>query len=449
MAIDYDNLFEDIGKLTKAANDFRNSAEISLLNVEALRLGIETQFVTNGIVELLDGHDSQFNGFKDSLGGWYADMGSRSEDRLLHPDTILDELPSVSLDSDVQFVLREIFRDMVDNSQDVLRSVVTIGSVVVAAGNIGNAQVITTGKLDGVTPPGNGIEPNRSYDGLNTQLAVTSEELTITCTNDSYHGLIEGTEEFVISSTAGQSDWTSWKADQSETNVSIQPLQASGFVSNQDFEVWDALMPVGWTIGNGTPGLHVVQETTAVDVHRGTSGVRFVGDGVIGNIRIIQPFDSLSVTPLRMMVITGYVKIEAGATGTLHIGFDSVGSGILPSPATVSVDVSTLTTSFALISVFTSWPENAADDLLIVVEWDSPSAHTIWIDSLAVGEATYVNGIGMAVTSGNIPATILDRYSLQVDNDNAGVFQEFFRRALRFQLPTVISGPSQLDSLAT
>ena len=191
---------------------------------------------------------------------------------------------------------------MIADAETVDRSTVTIGAVSAAAGNEGSGTVLTTKVLDAVTSPGSGAagtyQANRNYKGVDSELAVPSETMRLTCTADSFaDGLAEGAESFNWEGRIGDNQH-GFEDEGSGVIGSVTPINSTGvnILQNGDLEDFTSNVPDNWTIeGTAVAGTHIVEETTAADVYHGESALRFDGDGAQASIEVQQAISAASV----------------------------------------------------------------------------------------------------------------------------------------------------------
>jgi hypothetical protein len=84
-------------------------------------------------------------------------------------------------------------------------------------------------------------------------------------------------------------------------------------------------------------------------------------------------------------------------------------------------------------------PANIPEDLQLQIALTGATTGDLHIDSLAFGPVTYGNGVGFAVLAGETDFQLNDRFSGFVLNTE-GLFQRYFRKAHRMQLPSDNAG---------
>lgn len=459
MALSYAHTFSDIGSLIKALNQFRQTAlggGSSQPDIPALLANVNSVFTGNGDTDQLNGMGNVFDGYKDSMVSLARGVGGLVQARLMDRNLMLTQLNGLSPNPSIQDVLRELYRQMGIDSESVQKNTVTIGATTAASGNTGNGTIVTTKVLDGKSIPIRGGAANLKWLGANSELSV-SETLTFTCVQDEdSDGWPSGEELFLVEGTPDYGVYN-WRGEGSGERLFANTASQQKIIANQDFEVWGtgltANIPANWDKDAGTAGTNIIQETTAASVHRGSFGLKLVGDGATASIQLSQTMRLGAFTPGKAYVVGFYVQGTAGmSAGSLTVEFESASGGYT---AASSEKVTLTNTQLAALTTYTlkyffiNIPAQVPDDFELVIKLTgTPSAHAVRIDSMAVSEVKWANGIGFAIFPGSTPFVRNDRFTIAVTNDKAGVFQEFFRRYFKFQLPSSAT-PSRSDSLAT
>jgi hypothetical protein len=106
-------------------------------------------------------------------------------------------------------------------------------------------------------------------------------------------------------------------------------------------------------------------------------------------------------------------------------------------------------TDWALPHFWINTPTILPADWKLVVEVTGTltNAVAVYVDSLALEAVTYHGGVGLVVVAGQTRWISGDRTTFTVANDQAGKFQEFFRKRYKVQLPSSGS-PNISDALA-
>lgn len=459
MAINYTNLFTDIGKNVKAVNQFHDSARStppSVPSYDDLLLEIQTRYEGQLLQRLIEGLESTYNGYRDTSSSWASQQSDRVQQRLLDRDTVVNELAGADV-GDIDRTIREIFRDMLAQSETIQDSSVIVGSPTPDGTNVGNGTINTTDILDGVTPPSPGFGSFLLYKNEESSLVVPSELMTLTCIADEdTTGTPEGHEIFLWEGQPATNGIFGWKTEGSGVSLQISTAQAAETLANRDFESWNgANVPNNWAIESGVAGTEIIQETADIDVHRGTSALKLVGTGV--NVRLIQELPSEAgsfLVPNQQMYYAVYVKAAGVTDGKLTIRMESPSGGYT---APASEEIVLNTAALGALSTYTNQTfflmlnSSLPEDLRWVIRYEADVASgpdgEVWIDSMGLTPLAYANGIGLAISAGSSSFVVNDRFTIQIDNTE-GMFQQFFRRRFQFQLPQSIS-PTISDILTT
>jgi hypothetical protein len=145
-------------------------------------------------------------------------------------------------------------------NESVTASVVTLGSATTTATTSGRSlgTVATGAVLDGFSSPVSGSIINPYWSGANSQLANTSETMTLICTDDSETGGATAgeTESFQLEGNSFNPNYH-WDAAGSGVGPTISPLQGETYLSNTNFEDFTSNAPDNWTVDSGTAGTHI------------------------------------------------------------------------------------------------------------------------------------------------------------------------------------------------
>ena len=188
--------------------------------------------------------------------------------------------------------------------------------------------------------------------------------------------------------------------------------------------------------------------------HRGTGWLRLRGTTNHTTIKISQDVTPTLINNLRRYCLAVWLRKTGGiGSGDLTIQFE--GTGYTASSAekiylnTAALDALSLTT-YSLHHCYINIPRNIPTDFELVVKSEGTLdiGVDVFIDSIAFGPVTYHGGIHAVVIAGVDDWLKGDYYTFTVANNDAGVFQTYFRKNYQFQLPSSGS-PTILDSLAT
>jgi len=450
MALNYAELFEDLGKLVKHYDLQKTDgtdldtdlAEILAVYQDALPiLGPQGTLI------------SSFASWKAQHVGRRAALAGIASTRLQDKTTILDELgwPGGSIDE----LLYRLRLAMVAASESINASVVTIGAVSAAAGNhASDAVLMTTKVLDGYMSPGRvsgiqiGAQPD--YAGVNSELAVPSDTVSVECVADSERdGRPEGSETFTVK---GSKETEAHGVDPEGfgDQGTLQGLHSTSLVSNGDFESGAANIPSSWQINTGTAGTHIFLDGNAF---HGAQSLKLLASGAPASISLIQSLPITQAKRNRLYCLSFWYLGEAGIlAGDLSI-YVQDGSGTIGSAVTLAPAVLSAATAWTHAYGFVLIPEYIRPTLNLHLIWatNPTSGKTVRVDDIVFGEVSYFGGIGLAWRRGAEFAKALrgDRWSFTVANSE-GVFQRFFRRAFGVQMPSNNAGAeTRADSLAT
>lgn len=458
MSLNYDtspNGFAiQVGKCCKYYNQF--STDAASLDTYSAAILNSFQAMTSGSPDIMvEGIATTFAGYKTANVARKAVLKSLALTRLRDQTTVLDEIGSITDGADEIF--QKLIKQMIADSKTFQKNTVTLGSVTAGAGNVGNGTVLTSLLLDGYSSPGAGAAGTypscQSYRGVTSELCVASETMRLAIAADSYSDRTgEGAES--VSWVGRLPDVADGVGTEGSGDMgTIQPTHTPGLnvISNADFETFTTTdNPDSWTIYTGTAGTHIVEEPTTADVYHGSKAIRFVGDGALASIELRQAISPSTLIANKLYCFT--VRLKASATipaGDLTIQLR--GTGYTPG-ATEKITVAhgSLPTTYTLKNFFVILPAVIPSDFGLQILWNGTptAAKTLWIDDISLAPANYGGGVAIAVVRGSTPFVRGDSFSFTVANDNAGVFQTFFRKTFGYQLPSS-GAPAIADSLAT
>ncbi len=280
------------------------------------------------------------------------------------------------------------------------------------------------------------------------------------CTSDL--STTDGSESFNWSGDTEASSPYNWKATNLATpqegggiGPSIPVLNGNSLLSNLEFETFTVTdTPDSWDLDSGDVTTHIFKEATAADIHRGTAALKFTGDGAKDPIKISQTPSANTFTPLKQYCVAAWIRGHDAVTTTLTIQFEGTGY-TATSTEKISLDAAALQLAsrrdvYELEHFFINMPKEIPSDFELVIKTTGAlaSGKNIRIDGVAVGPVEFHNGIGAAIVAGRTKFLKRDRYTANIVNNNAGVFQTFFRRAYQVQLPSSTSATIP-DALAS
>lgn len=442
MAVNYTNLFRGLGELVQRAERYFNlypGFDTDLSEIEADFQAIGRGDIFSGVPEIIDG-------FKSNVLQWIGLITSRSVSLLTERESILEELRLES--PDLNTVLLNLYRDMVDQAVTINRSTVTIGAVTAdkVNGNAGNIMIDKI--LDGTSAPGARLSVNWEYNGVNSELTGSETMFVQVVQDSSTDGQNEGNEEMRVFGSVDSGD--PWGPDTfgSGPGPSFNVIQGASLGTNYEMENFTGNLPAGWDLDSGIAGTHVLEETSVLV--RGVSALRFQGNSAQTSIQISQAIPT-SCSPRTKYCVGFWVRGTTGiSSGMLTIQFE--GTGYTPGATEkISLNAAALSalSSYQWKYFFVNMPTQIPDDMALVIKWDgTPSTHSVYVDGGGIVQPVWHNGLSFAAYAGSEAFVKNDRFVFSVTNDEAGVFQRWFRKSLGFQMPSSLT-PSISDSQAT
>lgn len=439
MAVNYTDLFEDIGEFVERITKFRTYTDTDL---PAELAEIQTQLSSNSRFDILSSVPQQFDGFKDSILGWIDTIIAKVTERLLHRDTIITQLQLTQSNASINDVLSELIFDMLANSESINNSTATNGSFSYASGNVGTGKAVLCSVLDGVTPPGAGMPAHPRYRGLTSQLGCT-ETVFLNCVADAeVDGLTEAQERFQIVGDPAYSSPYDWRGEGSGLGPTISVAASTPLMSNGDFETWSGgatVVPDNWTVNTGTWNTNILREGTTK--YRGTYGLKFIGSA--GGDRILEQAVDTTLLPGKSYIIGFQFYGHAShSTGTFRLRLAGTGIG----PTDFILDVTETTAAWTFVSGVWTLPWTLPSNLTLQIACLACD-QSYFVDDVFLVEPVWHDGLGYAVFPGATPWLRNDRIS-HTKTAGSGVFQNFFRKVYKTQLPASGS-PTIADSLAT
>lgn len=440
MALSYSTLFTDLGLIIKKLNTYQTMAGTTF---PADRDALDTELAnflvcTNRLKPLYDAGQRALVSLRQGLSGI-------NTIRLQDQTTVLNELSLIS--PEINGVLRALYRRMTLDSESVDASVVTVGSVSYAAANVGNGAVYVSKVLDGVSSPGSGMPPNQLYAGVDSELSVPSETITLECIADSeVDHTTEGSERWSVQ--GGQAyPKLSWETEGSGQGPGITTFNASQIVANKDFETWSSNTPGSWTLTTGSAG--VTKESTTI--YRGTYALKFAGNAAL-LLDMSQAINPARLTARKQYCLSIAVKASSvPAAGNLVIKFTGTGY-TASSSEKIDIAAGSLPTSWTLYKFFINLPAVLPANWALSITCTGPLSNgvNIFLDSISFAPVIWHGGVGIAVVGGSTNWLRGDRATFTLANNQAGVFQDWFRRWYGFQLRSDNAGGETIsDTLAS
>ena len=436
MALNTTNLFADIGEHVLAIEGI----ESSMATMIAFRDAIVAQYESSSNDAFIGNVFIEFDQIIAQLDTQTQRQVDLITQRLLDRDTVLEELPTL-ISTDINSVIVALTEYMIDNSQTINQSAVTVGSVTKSTTNTNTGSLITTQKLPGDTEPGSGLNRNRNMFGVTSQFSL-DDSVEIRCTSDSQEGSTEGAETFSITGKLPQANLPfeyNQGGNKSVGNITVSP---GASLVDAMFEDFTSDLPDGWTASGGVAGTDFGAEATEVMTGSNSLYIDPTGGGTT-DLRL-DIYDIL--VPGQIISFQLWLKKAASATGNLIMDCEINGSSV----ASETIDVSTLSTSaWTLHDIVVEVPLNIGDDdgtsFLQILDSTLATAN-VYIDNGAFTPFTYWGGVGFAIAQGDDKFLIDDKFTFTLANNDAGKFQRLFTRAYGHQLPSsgspTISDPS-------
>lgn len=434
MAVTYTGaggLFTHLGPIIARINSLNTLGGTTL---DADLLTLVTAFGTYWLPP--EGVASYYEGLKSQVAGMRTGLASFGDSRLADHALVGSQL-RLSEGAGLDEVLTALWRDMTEQSRRVKASYCAAGAVTAASGNAGDGTAYVDLTLDGYNAPLAGGLALPWYDGLRSQLCVPSETMTLECVADSAtDGLAEGAEQWAWSGGPAYAP-LDCRAEGSGRGPGV--LTADGganVLSNGSFDSWGSAAPAGWTAAGGSAG--DVSQDTAV-YHRGTGSAKVLGGAA--SIRLSQSLSGLTYGRRRYHL--GFAVRASAAAPAATVRACLSGTGF-PAVGEAQIAGGSLSTSWQLVGGWGTVPSPVPASWAFTVEVTGlPSGTTVWIDSAHLTPATYHGGVCAAVKSGGTPWRRGDRLTWTLTNNQAGKFQDYFRRWYRVQLPSITVGSSQ------
>jgi hypothetical protein len=342
--------------------------------------------------------------------------------------------------------IEQVYDDVVLPARTVAYALAELISQMVAGGYYVSSPSISSGITPGGSNYGNGTLVVSLKDALGKATAnVFAETLAATISG----GGTAGSEQL---SFLGQEPSTSslamnWPYSGSGANQSLTAVAVDGSASkltNGSFDGFSANVPNSWTIDTGTAGTTVKQNSSTK--YSGTSALEFDGNGA-ELTKISQTLTGLKAkTPYALAFACKVDVVPAAGVLTVDL-FD--GTSVINDEAgtanSMTVNLVTVGTTFVLKTATFCLPEPVPATVKLRVRLSTALSNTssALIDHLTLSQMTelYTHGPFVAAISGSLPYSNDDVFKLDIVNDLAGRWQQFFdkvfdMRGKRLLLPT-------------
>ena len=330
----------------------------------------------------------------------------------------------------VSDAMRELAFQMNRDSNYVALSSFTVGSAAYNAANIGNAVVVVSLEAPKI------IKDNVVFaTKVTAQPYTRAETLTFSCVDDTKSvGISSGSEVWQVS---GDRSFTNldrrWRAG-SGANVRVTATSGDqdggmtpgrNVLTNSDFEIFSADVPVNWELVTGTATTHVASSSTA---QRGALSLKFIGDGsTLTKIRQRLNFGTGTYGKLKgdtLYLMSAWLRLDGVSIGgEIRISFRDASDTVLGT-MTFEVAFSSLTTSFVRHGVARISPVNIPDEVYMVIELTTAVGATgsILIDEVTVCEMQRLapGGPGVAIVAGSTDSRRGDLATVAISNNAVG-----------------------------
>lgn len=445
MAIDYTELFTDIGVVVAQVNH----VESELGDWDTRESDIQAIYETSGQQVAMSTLISQVDQIQTALAGMRDSLSSICDARLQDYDTVISQLNIPT--NDVQVVLSSLIVDMNTTAQKINANVVSIGSVTAASANTGNGTILLSKILDGVSAPVLGALPQAAYAGLNSQFGDT-DTLTFVCKADSYSdGQTSGSEIFNWYGTQGLSSKWAEGTPGAGQGPDVSTTNSGTIIVNGDMELFSVTdTPDGWVIASGIATTNVLRTSTGANVYSGTYSVALKGDGATSAVTITQDINATSITPLKLYCVTFRYKASATDTGKTFTAI-LTGTGYTAGTSEkLVVAGASLPTSWTLGYFWVLIPANPPSDMKLSFSFSgTPTlSRQIFIDSVGFNAPAWHNGVAAVAVPGSTPFVRGDRFTVTTTNSYESLAQNFFSRQYLVNLPSTTAADETIsDSL--
>jgi hypothetical protein len=417
-----------IGGLLNSINAGLDDGDLSAASIVSLGVGADNiEAVVNGVSAKqslttgLYAYRDQARAAQAGLKAYLQQLAQAAVIRWANDDTPLPALTLVE-------ALKEVKRQMVSGSESFTRPAVS-ATPTAGGSNVGDGRLIAS-----------------VLDATGAQMDyLFAESLKYRCTSDGQGTGTAGSETFTLYAPVAQADPLAFDwplgsgASGSLTAVSAGLNNSGGNVlQNSSFATFTtAHTPDNWPIDVGTAGTSILQATGS-NAYTDSSGLAFVGDGA-ELTSVEQPFDttpstsagsggtSYTVKASTVYAVNLWVKVSSTpAAGVLEVALVD-GSGNVTQDAAgtqnlITQSLPAVSTTWVPVNGFFRTPAaNPSDGYRLRVRLSTAlsNTHTVYIDHLAMAEATrvYSGGPYVALFSGDTDFLLEDLWTVAVAND--------------------------------
>lgn len=407
MAILFDDdpagLFRRLGKLFGMSNDIRTH---------------QTDLVTE-VDDVLDKYaaarDYAFQ-LQQGLDGFIATAGA--------PLTIIQQVARRTL-------IEQINADNPLTSKTLENAMIELIAQMAANSETVDGTTVSAAVNAGASNTGNGTVLYSLTDGAGNALVnVRAEDIVLTCTRDAQESGTAGQETFSVRGEEAISnnldkDWPAGSGINSSATVKSPSVDT--LLTNADFEDFTTNAPDDWTIDTGSAGTTVDDTTTA---YRGSKALQFIGNGS----QLTKISQAVTLKPRTRYALWFRVRDDGTgpAAGVLRVSLRD-GSNNEIGSSNISVDLTTVGSSYTLQSITLATPLVLPSGLKIVIELTTALTNTraVFIDDVGFFEMQQYGAPGgpfLTVIPGSTAFIRDDVFTVTITNNNEGEFVREFDR---------------------
>ena len=262
-----------------------------------------------------------------------------------------------------------------------------------------------------------------------------NQKIRALCTSDKHTGSNAGSEYFELTGYPVEAA-ESYKIQGDGNGPSLGTIQGNSLIANGDFENWTSGIPDGWTTSSGSIDTEL-EETN--DSYYGDSALLLTGSASL--LQDVSGSVFVDTVYAAAFNIKRTAAVVAGTSIRIYIMGTDMDDVVIYEGDPVDLD-----TDWELQTKFFILPKNPAIERYLVIDWDAGSAGTIpagaeiTIDNLGIVEATEFGRVHYAISRGNEDFIRDDRFDINSENDNGGLFQTFLIRFYDRFFPSSVGG---------
>ena len=432
MALTYDGtggLFTRLGALIYMMDAVRTHQA----NLKTLLANVQAEYSSTDawMIDILSGNIE--NRIKEA-GGVLDDVRTAAEKTLIEmcfAEANLSTAENTMVQKEIRSALIWLIRQMDDDGETIDGSTINKTGLTTGGSNSGNGTFLY-----------NFTAPNILVGTTNEWPNIRSEVIEVRCVQDASNNAISrGSEVFEVRGQPSYANLDYRFPAGSGTRMMLTTMCASidngpvgqNILNNSDFEDQTSNLPAQFTLSSGTAGTEFLTETTSV--YRGSSAVKMAVTGSTFKIR--QQLGAFEGTLGRLNSDRSYViavamKKDAGATGTFRISVQDGSGTIIDSGAfALTKDISTLSTSFAIVSTTLRAPRVIPTDVYLVIETTvAVGTAAAYFDEVILAEMVNIapGGPSLAVIAGSTNWSADDFARYYFTNNGEGAFATAFDR---------------------